>query len=801
MNSGPVHESGARTARMRTAASQISTRSLPARAGPQQLRASQHRPGAHTGAKVSHPATGLPLSQVPVAPIQFKRVISAPSGADEHEADNLADAVMQMPDRVAAVAARPVLQRKCTGCEDEEKEPVRTKHAPSASSGSVPDTGAAVSAAGRGGTPLPPQARSFFERRFGRDFTAVRLHTGADAAAGAQAVQARAYTIGNDIVFGAGEFAPATSQGKWLLAHELAHTLQQAATVPHRKIQRRQVCDENGACHEEPDVAPGPSAPAGPAQQALPGGSAAVSQGAATEAATPPAALTSPRFSGDPQLAEVAAGRLRLAAPGTGPYPAPMLSTGPAVSKIQQALVDLAYDIGGTGPAANGVDGAYGPKTAAAVRQFKADNKLGFEQFGDVGPGTMGRLDILFPDTTEKDPTALKDDPAVCPFTDESAVDQVADSPRVHALIAAGVPGGISAGPATPVHVGIDDSVKLFEAAVNPVIPATIGSPDLTASGQFFWFEQIRAAIDERLKSLNADKVASEFAGRARVFVAAMIKRESGVIDILHDLDRIVKKKKSSQKSVMLSLLAPPAEPSVIIENHLYQTLNADPTSRLPLRDLDRLRSLRTLLAVFNFDSHSCGYAASQVVKRLALQTSRGGGIKPRSPNAPRIAPTYLATGTAIRDRRPGPSADYLRGDLIDQTGVASAVVQMRAAIDGGRQIHARVLSGVGYGGDAPVPDPHAKLKTLGPPQPEHSLIIIGYDDFKFVFSDPDATVSHSPKDGFGFLYVDTHDRLSTAPTESDLYVYSNGDPTDDRDGTHVWGDHRYQVISLATFD
>lgn len=59
---------------------------------------------------------------------------------------------------------------------------------------------------------------------------------------------------------------------------------------------------------------------------------------------------------------------------------------------MQQALIDLRYDLGPVG--ANQV---YGPKTAAAVRTFKRDQVLGFEQFGDVGPGTMGRLDVLFP--------------------------------------------------------------------------------------------------------------------------------------------------------------------------------------------------------------------------------------------------------------------------------------------------------------------------------------------------------------------------------------------------------------------
>lgn len=59
------------------------------------------------------------------------------------------------------------------------------------------------------------------------------------------------------------------------------------------------------------------------------------------------------------------------------------------VEKVQQALVDLGYVYGR-------VDGKFGPRTAAAVRTFKKDNRLGFEQFGDVGPGTIGRLDLLF---------------------------------------------------------------------------------------------------------------------------------------------------------------------------------------------------------------------------------------------------------------------------------------------------------------------------------------------------------------------------------------------------------------------
>ncbi|MEU9455112.1 DUF4157 domain-containing protein [Streptomyces sp. NPDC048277] len=69
--------------------------------------------------------------------------------------------------------------------------------------------------------------RDFFEPRFGADFSRVRLHSDAEAASSARAEQARAYTLGEDVVFGAGQYAPETTAGRRLLAHELAHVLQQ----------------------------------------------------------------------------------------------------------------------------------------------------------------------------------------------------------------------------------------------------------------------------------------------------------------------------------------------------------------------------------------------------------------------------------------------------------------------------------------------------------------------------------------------------------------------------------------------
>lgn len=82
------------------------------------------------------------------------------------------------------------------------------------------------------GRPLDAATRAVMEPRFGRDFSDVRVHEDEQAAASAQAVSARAYTVGKHIAFGEGWYQPQSGEGKALLAHELVHTVQQAGTVP-----------------------------------------------------------------------------------------------------------------------------------------------------------------------------------------------------------------------------------------------------------------------------------------------------------------------------------------------------------------------------------------------------------------------------------------------------------------------------------------------------------------------------------------------------------------------------------------
>jgi hypothetical protein len=81
------------------------------------------------------------------------------------------------------------------------------------------------------GRPLRGRTQAQMEAQFGRDFSGVRVHTGPRAADAARALHAKAYTVGQDVVFAEGEYAPGTAGGRELLAHELAHTVQQRGTT------------------------------------------------------------------------------------------------------------------------------------------------------------------------------------------------------------------------------------------------------------------------------------------------------------------------------------------------------------------------------------------------------------------------------------------------------------------------------------------------------------------------------------------------------------------------------------------
>ena len=88
------------------------------------------------------------------------------------------------------------------------------------------------------GRPLDPETRSFLEPPLGRDLAAVRVHTGPLAEQSARALDAQAFTIGQHVFFDSDRYDPRTRRGQWLLAHEVAHTVQQRSPAAHR-VQRQ----------------------------------------------------------------------------------------------------------------------------------------------------------------------------------------------------------------------------------------------------------------------------------------------------------------------------------------------------------------------------------------------------------------------------------------------------------------------------------------------------------------------------------------------------------------------------------
>jgi len=134
----------------------------------------------------------------------------------------------------------PYVQAKLHASEPDNKDQISSVHRESSEQvNREPGMESQIERLRGGGQQLPESARAYFEPRFGHDFSDVRLHTGADAAEAAQNIGAKAFTVGNDVAFGAAEYAPETGAGKTLLAHELTHVVQQSAGTPGPTIQRQ----------------------------------------------------------------------------------------------------------------------------------------------------------------------------------------------------------------------------------------------------------------------------------------------------------------------------------------------------------------------------------------------------------------------------------------------------------------------------------------------------------------------------------------------------------------------------------
>lgn len=180
--------------------------------------------------------------------LQRKLSVGASNDPLELEADRIADRVMAMPVHPAA-GATPLRIQRFTGRPSGQME---------VAPASVDQVLASP------GRPLEPALRQDMEQRFGHDFSRVRVHLGGAAEQSALEVNAHAYTVGQNIVFGTGRFIPETHEGRRLIAHELTHVVQQSdpdwSSVAHNKPQlaimpyRPKTSANFGACDHGADV-------------------------------------------------------------------------------------------------------------------------------------------------------------------------------------------------------------------------------------------------------------------------------------------------------------------------------------------------------------------------------------------------------------------------------------------------------------------------------------------------------------------------------------------------------------------
>jgi hypothetical protein len=131
-------------------------------------------------------------------------------------------------------SSESAIQRSCAGCSEQHacetcdsKKAVQLARHPTVSPVGAQAASEALAVAGRGGKPLDHAIRVDMEHRLGADFSTVRIHTDASAAASAEGIHARAYTVGETVVFGTAAYAPQTAEGRRTLAHELVHVQQQ----------------------------------------------------------------------------------------------------------------------------------------------------------------------------------------------------------------------------------------------------------------------------------------------------------------------------------------------------------------------------------------------------------------------------------------------------------------------------------------------------------------------------------------------------------------------------------------------
>jgi hypothetical protein len=223
-------------------------------------------------------------------PIQLKLSVGAPNDPLEHEADAIADKVMRMPDmpfvqnksatdgynncdggHVQLKPIPPVVPfgyHKSTsiGPDVDDYEHMQLKPLASQITPFIQTKGDAggvasdavssrIKSSMGGGSSMSGDTKTFMESRFGTDFSDVKIHAGSEAAQLSQSLNARAFTVSNNIYFNNGQYQPDSDAGKHLLAHELTHTIQQGSSVKRKSFIQRAIAGATPAAPTKGKIA------------------------------------------------------------------------------------------------------------------------------------------------------------------------------------------------------------------------------------------------------------------------------------------------------------------------------------------------------------------------------------------------------------------------------------------------------------------------------------------------------------------------------------------------------------------
>jgi hypothetical protein len=210
------------------------------------------------GSRFGHNFAHIRVYPKPPASFQAKLTVSSSGSIYEQEADRVSEQVMSMPE--------PQLQRvcdcggSCTECQTHQQryDYPQSEMMPLEANGfgrtaAPPSVHEVLRSPGQ---PLDRAIRAFMEPRFGYDFSNVRVHSSPTADRSVREMNAHAYTVGENIVFGSGQLAPMSRDGRRLIAHELTHVLQQRTGYAHGVQRDKKDPKKDPQCGKTPEPTP-----------------------------------------------------------------------------------------------------------------------------------------------------------------------------------------------------------------------------------------------------------------------------------------------------------------------------------------------------------------------------------------------------------------------------------------------------------------------------------------------------------------------------------------------------------------